>query len=165
MGFTLNLTKENIEQAKGNSFEPLPKGTYGARIYEAKVKSSKNSGNPMYEINYKVNYNGSERKIRGWHVIQGPGSFSSRNLLKALGLPVPEGEGEFEFPDADELIGEELNLKLDVRSYETLAGVRVEEVTRYQNNVAGTFPYDEDRHTVEGDDDGYGGAAPGGKLL
>ena len=165
MGFTLTLTKENIEQAKGGSFEPLPKGTYGATIFEAKTGPSKSSGNPMYTITYNVQVpGGKSRKIKGWHIIQGPGSFSTKNLLKALGRPTPDGEGEFEFPDADELIGEELNVKIGIDPYDTINPDTGEEETRYNNTIDGTFPYDEDRHSTFEDDE-EGAAAPGGKLL
>ncbi len=164
MGFTLKLTKENIEQAKGQSFEPIPKGVYGATIYEAKVGPSKSSGNPMYTVTYKVDFNGKPRKVKSWHVIQGPGSFSSANLLKALGLPFPDKdtkEGDFEFPDADELIGEELNVKVDVEPYDSLDEDTGEEVTRYNNVIRGTFAYDESKHS-EFDEEASG---PAGKLL
>ena len=165
MGFTIKLTKENIEQAKGGSFEPLPKGVYGATIVSAKVGNSKSSGNPMYTIEYNVEHSGGRtRKIKGWHVIAGPGSFSSANLLKALGLPFPGKDteaGEFEFPDGDELIGETLNVKVGVQSYETINPDTGEEETRYSNNIAGTFPYDENMHSAPGDEDD----SPSGNLL
>lgn len=166
MGFTLTLTKENIEEAKGSSFEPLPEGTYGARIQEVKIGPSKSSGNPMYTIDYLVEHDGGKpRKVRGWHVIQGRGSFSSSNLLKALGRPYPSKDAkageEFEFPDGDELIGEQLNVKLKLDSYETVNPDTGEEETRFQNQISGTFPYDESKHTTS---DG-GEAKPVGKLL
>lgn len=60
---------------------------------------------------------------------------------------------DFEFPDADELIGRELNIKVKVEPYKGMDEETGEEVTRYRNNVAGTYAYDEDRHTELSEDD------------
>lgn len=167
MGFKLKVTKKDIDNAVGGNFEPIPAGIYGARIVESVVKDSKSSGNPMYANNYFI-FEGAVtgRKIRGWHVIQGPGSFSSTALLKALELPylrkgmTDEELADFEFPDGDELIGRELNVKVGVDSYEALNEDTGEEETRFRNNIAGTFPYDPDRHTEADDED-----ADSGNLL
>lgn len=168
MAFTLALTADEIKKAQGGSFEPLPKGTYGASIYESVVKPSK-KGNLMYANVYKITAGptGIGRKIRGWHVIQGDGSFSSTNLLKALELPYPSKDtpaGDFEFPDGDEIVGLELNLKLDTEPYETINSDTGEEETRYNNVIKGTFIYDEDRHDDEVDEDSTGEAATGSFL-
>lgn len=168
MAFTLALTAEEIKKAQGTSFEPLPKGTYGASIYESVVKPSK-KGNLMYANTYKITAGptGIGRKIKGWHVIQGDGSFSSANLLKALELPYPDKDtpaGDFEFPDGEEIVGRELNLKLDVEPYDTLNADTGEEETRYNNVIKGTFIYDEDRHDDEIEEGEEAGAASGSFL-
>lgn len=168
MGFKLNITPEDIKNATGNTFEPIPEGIYGATIVEAVVKDSK-AGNPMYALNLRISEGatGIGRKIRSWHVIQGPGSFSSAALLKALDLPylkkgmTEEEIADFEFPDADDLIGRELNVKIKVESYEGLDEDTGEAETRYRNNVAGTYKYDPDRHTELEEDD----ASDSGSLL
>lgn len=171
MGFKLNITKKDIENAVGGNFDPVPAGVYGGTIVEAVIKDSKSSGNPMYALNIRISEGatGIGRKIRSWHVIQGPGAFSSTNLLKALDLPyirkdMTEQElEEFEFPDADDLIGRELNIKVGVDSYKGLNQETGEEETRYRNNIAGTFPYDPDKFSELDEDEG--GAADSGSLL
>lgn len=160
MGFKLTVSKKDIENAVGGNFEPIPAGIYGATIIEAEVKDSR-AGNPMYALQHRISAGatGIGRKIRSWHVIQGPGAFSSTQLLKALGLPylrkdMTEQELEdFEFPDADDLIGEEINVKVTVESFKGLNEETGEEETRYRNNIGGTYAYDEDRHTELEDDE------------
>ena len=166
MGFKLTVTKKDIDNAVGGNFEPIPAGVYGSRITNAIVKDS-SKGNPMYMVDHLIieGATGIGRKLKSWHVIQGPGSFGSTNLLKALDFPVlrkgmtDEEIEDYEFPDPDELIGLELNIKLEVESYPGMDEETGEEVTRYRNNVKGTFKYDEDRHTeLEEDDDSASGS-------
>lgn len=163
MGFKLDINKEDIKNAVGGNFEPIPAGVYGGTIVEAVVKDSKNSGNPMYALNIRVSEGatGIGRKIRSYHVIQGKGAFSSTALLKALDLPyirkdmTEEELADFEFPDGDELIGRELNIKVGIDSYPGMNEETGEEETRYRNQILGTFPYNPDKFTeLEDDDEG-----------
>lgn len=168
MAFKLDITAKDIEESVGKTFEPLSPGVYGAIIVESVVKNSK-KGNLMYANNYRITGGpeGIDRKIRGWHVIQGPGAFSSASLLKALGLPyIKKGMTEqeladFEFPDGDELIGQELNLKIKNEPYKGMDD-NGDEITKYQDSIGGTFPYDEDKHTEPEEDEEDSG---GGGLL
>lgn len=160
MGFNLNISKKDIENAVGGNFDPIPKGVYGATIIEAEVKDSR-AGNPMYALNLRIKggATGIGRKVRSWHVIQGPGAFSSTQLLKALELPYikkdmsEEELAEFEFPDADELIGRDINVKVDIDTYKGMNDETGEEETRYRNNIGGTYVYDEDRFTEAEDEE------------
>ena len=60
----------------------------------------------------------------------------------------------FEFPDAEDLIGREVNIKVGVDSYKGMDEETGDEETRYRNNIQGIFAYDPDRFTeLEEDDD------------
>lgn len=156
MGFKLNLTQDEIKNAQGGGFKPLPAGTYGAIVYDVTEKQSK-AGNDMYEIDFKITEGpeGIGRKQRGWFVVSGKALFSVVGLLKALGFDYPTKDtpaGEFEFPDGDEFLGKELNLKIDQEPYET-EDEDGKVVTAYRNNIKRTFPYDPDKITEAEDDD------------
>lgn len=156
MGFKLNLTAAEIKTAQGGSFPPLPEGTYGAVIYEVVEKQSK-AGNDMYQIDFKITEGpeGIGRKQRGWFVVSGKALFSVVGLLKALGLPYPTKDtpaGEFEFPDGDEFLGREVNIKLSQEGYET-EDASGNVVTQFRNNVKSVFAYDPDKIDEAADED------------
>lgn len=171
MGFSLGISKEDAKKALGTDFTPLAAGTYGSVIVEAVVKDSK-KGNKMYELNHRIvgGPEGVGRKIKSWHVLVGDGSFSTHNLLKALGEPyigkdtTDEEIENFEFPDGDELVGRELNIKIKQEAFQGLDDDD-KPITRYRNNVGGTFPPDEAKWS-DPDEGGEGGSsAPTGNLL
>lgn len=169
MGFSLGISKEDAAKAIGQDFTPLAAGVYGSRIIEAEVKDSK-KGNKMYVLKHLITGGpeGIGRKITSYHVIVGDGSFSTHALLKALGLPyinkdtTPEELESFEFPDAEELIGEELNIKIKQEPFKTLNDDGEEETT-FRNNVSGTHAPDEAKWTDPADDEGS--STPSGNLL
>lgn len=155
MGFKLNLTSDEIKNAQGGGFKPLPEGTYGAIVFDVTEKQSR-AGNDMYEIDFKITEGpeGIGRKIRGWFVVSGKALFSVVGLLKALDFPYPTKDtpaGTFEFPDGDEFLGKELNLKIKQEAYET-EGDDGEVVTAYRNNVNRVFAYDPDKISEAAED-------------
>lgn len=155
MGFKLNLTSDEIKSAQGGGFQPLPAGTYGAIVYDVTEKQSK-AGNDMYEIDFKITEGpaGINRKQRGWFVVSGKALFAVVGLLKALDFPYPTKEtpaGEFEFPDGDEFLGREVNIKIDQEAYET-EDDEGKTVTAYRNTLKRVFAYDPDRIDVAEDD-------------
>lgn len=160
MGFKLTVSKTDIENALGGNFEPIPAGVYGSTITEAVVKDSK-AGNPMYVVKHLITggATGIGRKITSYHVIQGKGAFSSTQLLKALELPyirkdMTEAELEdYEYPDPEDLIGNDLNVKIVTEPYTGMDPETGEPETRYRNNIAGTYVHDEDRFTELEDED------------
>lgn len=189
MGVKLNLTNDEIKKAQGGGFETLPAATYGASIYTSELKKSKSSGNPMYQIDFKITEGpaGIGRRVRGWFVLTGKGLFKLVELNKATGFPYPDKStpaGEFEFPDADEYLGIKVNIKLDIQEYESVAterdvengvlnsetGLPVQEegepVTKTQNNIAKVLEYDEDKiTTAEELEAGESEQASGGLFL
>lgn len=165
MGFKLNLTSDEIKKAQGGAFPPLPAGTYGAIVFDVTEKTSK-AGNDMYEIDFKITEGpeGIGRKQRGWFVVSGKALFSVVGLLKALDLPYPSKDtpaGEFEFPDGDEFLSREVNLKITQEAYET-EDEDGKVVTAYRNNISRVFAYDPDKITEA---DGDGGTPAAGNFL
>lgn len=161
MGFKLNLTESEIKKAQGGSFPPLPEGTYGAIVFDVTEKTSK-AGNDMYEIDFKITEGpeGIGRKQRGWFVVSGKALFSVVGLLKALDFPYPTKDtpaGEFEFPDGDEFLGKEVNLKIAQDPYQT-EDESGNVVTTYRNNIKRVFAYDPDKITEADEDDSAPGA-------
>lgn len=154
MGFKLNLTADEIKNAQGNNFKPLPAGTYGAIIFDVTEKQSK-KGNDMYEIDFKITDgpDGIGRKQRSWFVIKGDALFAYVGLAKATDKPYPAkgDEGEFEFPDGDEFLGLEVNIKIALDPYET-EDDEGKVVTAYRNKITKVFKYDPDRIDVAEDD-------------
>lgn len=155
MGFKLNLTGEEIKQAQGGGFPTLPAGTYGAVIYNNTQKLSKSSGNPMFEIDYKIveGPTGTGRRQRAWYTLTGKGLFKLVELNKATGFPYPDKDtpaGEFEFPDADEYHGKKVNIRLAVEEYESVDDDGAD-VTKTRNNVANVYAYDPDKITTAED--------------
>ena len=156
MGFKLNLTNDEIKTAQGGGFKPLPEGVYGAIVFDVKEKQSK-AGNDMYEIDFKITEGpeGIGRKIRSWFTVSGKALFSYVGLAKATGKPYPDKTteaGEFEFPDGDEFLGDEVNLKIVQEAYET-EDDDGEVVTAYRNTIKRVFAYDPDKITTEIDDE------------
>lgn len=189
MGYTLNLTKDEAKSAAGGGFEPLPVGTYGAVVYDVTQSASKSSGNQMYTINFKItSEHGKGRKVRAYYSFSPKALFKLVELNKAIGLPVPsKNGGDFEIPDADEYLSEEVNIQLSLDPYASVAtaddveanktaededkilnsdtGEPVTEegepVVKYRNGVKRVFAYDESRHT---DPDAEDSEGPEGNL-
>lgn len=146
MGVTLNLTADEIKDAQSSGFKPIPEGIYAATIYDAKLGKSK-AGNDMYVLDFKITDGPEVRKnykIRSWFVIKANALFSLIALNKAVGFAYPTKEtpaGEFEFPDADEYIGLEVNLKIVQEPYETVDDDD-NDITAFRNNVKTVLPFD-----------------------
>ena len=154
MGIKLNLTNDQIKEAQGNRFPTLPAGTYGATIYAAKEDVSKSSGNPMYVIDYKITEGpaGVGRKLRSWYAITPKALFKLIELHKAIDFEYPNKDtpaGEFEFPDADDYLGLEVNVKLAIEEYNGVDPDTGDDAVLTRNNVSKVFPYDPDKITTE----------------
>lgn len=164
MGFKLSLDKSEIKKALGGGLEPLPEGTYGAVIFEAVETTSKN-GNDMYRINFRITEGpeGVGRKIFGYFTVTGKALFSVVGLLKATGFPYPDKDtpaGEFEFPDAEDFVGKEVNIKITQTPY-TSEDDDGNIVTAYRNNVSRVYSYDADKISIAEDEE----ATSGGQFL
>lgn len=148
MPIKINLTQDEIKASQSTLPPALAAGTYGAIVYDAKFGDSK-AGKPMYTIDFKITDGpeGVNRKIRSWYSLAPNALFSTIGLNKAVGFPYPTKDtpaGEFEFADADEYIGQKVNLKIEQEAYQTVDEDE-NEVTGYRNVVKRVFPYDEDK--------------------
>lgn len=148
MGFKLNLTNEEIKKAQSNVIPPLAEGIYSATVYDAKEAVSK-AGNDMYVLDFKITDGpeGIGRKVRSWFTIKADALFSLIALHKALDFPYPNKEtpaGEFEFPDADEYLGKEVNLQIVQEPYASVDDDD-NEVTLFRNNVKKVLKFDPDK--------------------
>jgi hypothetical protein len=188
MGIKINLTPDEIKGAQGQAFAPLPDGVYGAKVYTSEYKLSKSSNKPMYQIDFKIveGPTGIGRRQRAWFSISGKALFKGVELLKALGHEYPDKNtpaGEFEFPDADEFLGELVNIRLEQEEYASVATERDvengvlnaetgepvteegEPVTKTQNRVARVAPYDADKITTAEELEERESAEAGGLFL
>lgn len=168
MGIKVNLTQDEIKGAQSSAPAPLPEGIYGAQIYNAVYKLSKSSNKPMYEIEFKITDGPAgigRKRLLYWASLAPNALFSTIKVLKALGLPYPNKEtpaGEFEFPDAEEFVGEQVNIKLIVEPYASVND-EDEEITAYRNVVKDVRKYDVDKVTDAEDVDDA--ASAGGVFL
>lgn len=147
MGFKLNLTNEEIKKAE-SGFTPLPAGIYAATVYDAKEAVSK-AGNDMYVLDFKITDGpeGVGRKIKSWFTVKADALFSLIALHKAVGFPYPDKNtpaGEFDFPDADEYLGKEVNIQITLEPYQSVDDDG-EEVTLFRNNVKKVLTADPDK--------------------
>ena len=86
-------------------------GPHPAKIVGAVQRESKN-GNPMLEITVKIGTPGNTVEIRH-HLVFTPNTV--RILLQfaeAIGLPIPQGEGEHLTIEADQCIGQRAQVEL-----------------------------------------------------
>lgn len=166
MGIKINLTADEIKDAQGG-FKPIPEGVYGATVYSAVYKLSK-ARKPMYEVEYLITEGPEVRKnfkIKSWYSLQPNALFGTIGLLKALDLPYPAKgtpAGEFEFPDAEELVNHSVNLRIILDPY-TTEGDDGGEETAYRNQVKAVFPYDETK--IDGPEDEDSATVKSGLFL
>lgn len=149
MGIKLNLTGEEIKAAQGGAFPPLAEGTYGAVIYDAKFGQSK-AKNDMYTITFKINEGpeGINRQLKGWFTLTPAALFKVVELNKAVGFPYPTKDtpaGEFEFNDAEDYLGKQVNIVIVQEAYESVDEETGEDITAYRNNVKYVRKYDPDK--------------------
>lgn len=146
MAVTLNLTNDDIKAAQSTGPKPLEAGTYGAVIFESQLKESK-AGNQMYVLDFKITDGpeGIGRKLKSWFVLKPDALFSLIALNKAVDFPYPTKDtaaGGFEFPDADEYLGKEVNLQITLEPYNSV-DEDGEDIVAFRNNVKKVFKYDE----------------------
>lgn len=112
-------------------FEPLPAGSYNARIIDVKKGISQN-GNEKLEVTFKVTDPATYRGRQAWANISlvDHALFSLKQLLHAAGYPREQLEGVVEF-DTDDLRGVEVTIHLRNSRYERADGLQATEIFRY----------------------------------
>lgn len=167
MARTLNISSEERKEVKAsNSFAPLPAGWYNVAVFNAEEKAydgpnskgKEHAGEPYYNLELRViegDFNA--RRLYGIQVPlftkwgpstkEGPnkGKRFPTNFLpffEALADEFGDPEGEFEVPDADDLLGKKLTVRVRVVAddYKIKQG----EKDAKRNEVNGFRAYDED---------------------
>lgn len=117
----------SAEDAAGSTFSVAPAGDYDVvidNVEEAESKSAKNAGKPMYVVYFKSldeSFTGTQRTYAClWYEAR----YTIIDLMKATGFKVEAGK--LEVPDADEFIGKEVTIKLDVETYTNKDGEEAE---------------------------------------
>jgi hypothetical protein len=152
----LNLTATEIKDAQ-SGYQALPAGIYSATVYDAKFGDSK-AGNPMYTLDFLITDGPEVRKnfkMKGWFVLKANALFSLIALNKSVGFPYPKKDtpaGEFEFPEAEEYLGKEVNLKI-VREPYPSEDDEGNEIVAYRNNIKTVLPFDPDKVDGPADED------------
>lgn len=122
MGINLNFT--GVET---NSFDPIPKGTYHATIFEVQNQETK-KGDPMLVFQFKiVEEKQNNRRAFLNHVIKPTTLWSLKNTLLAAGLSEEELDGELDL-DLDDLCGRMVRIVIGHETYEGEVRDRVKRV-------------------------------------
>lgn len=148
LSFVVNKAEftENAEDL-GGSFEPLPAGNYEVALVDAKIAKFAKQGNyantDSYHLTWKItdqNEVGANRRlwsrvalIPNWlpknGAATGSSNFTLTQFANALGI-VPDDDGAFELPDADEILDQDVTIGVEVivREYN---GKESNEINRY----------------------------------
>lgn len=148
LSFVVNKQEfaENAEDL-GGTFEPLPAGNYEVALVDAKIKKFANSGQyadtDSYRLTWKItdqNEEGVNRRlwsqvalIPNWFpkngAATGSANFTLVQFANAIGI-VPDDDGSFELPDADEILDQDVTIGVEVvvREYK---GKEINEINRY----------------------------------
>lgn len=135
---SFNLTSN--EETSGDAFEPLPEGWYDVvvdAVSEEASKSPKNSGKPMYVVDYKIeggDFDG--RTKREWSCLWAGALFTQVSLQKAIGRPETVEGGKLEVLTPDELIGERLRIKIKHKQEKYTPKDSTEEVETTRDNIS-----------------------------
>jgi hypothetical protein len=127
----------SAKEASSKVFEVLPTGWYKATISDVDLKESKsekNNGKPFYAIEFTINapdkFEG--RKVFSNVMLWAGAAYSLNQLLNALGINT-EADQEVEVPDPDELLGEEMMIRVGYKPAQTVT-VRGETKTYDEGN-------------------------------
>ncbi len=113
------MPKLTIDATEATSFEPIPSGTYDARISTIKEPRTSAKGTEYIPIGFEVvdgDYEG--RWIWSNFMLSGKGVGITLDFInKALGTEYSAADEEFDF-DFDDLIGAEVQLVTALEEYE-----------------------------------------------
>lgn len=135
---SFNISEEDVV---GRTFEPVEAGWYDVTIdnvEEAESKSEKNTGKPMYIVDFKSLDEKFTGKQRTYACLWYEARFTIVDLMKATGFKVVAGD--LEIPPADDFIGKELSIKLAIEDYTTKEGEKSKRNTIKEYRALGTAP-------------------------
>lgn len=122
MGISLDFTG-----VESNSFDPIPKGTYHATIFEVTQKETK-KGDPMLVFQFKiVEEKQNNRRAFLNHVIQPNTLWSLKNTLVAAGYTQEDLSGSLDL-DLDDMCGRVVRIVIGHEVYEGETRDRIKKV-------------------------------------
>lgn len=156
MGITVAVSGEDAKASSG-VFKAYPEGEYVGEIIDVKqsaVKGGANKGKPTLEVQFKFTEAGPGdefvgKKYKEFQVplfgkwASGKSAFQFYQFFKALGVVFPEGDGEVELPDIEDLWGQEVGIRLTREEKEDGKGNKVTDDDGnqvYVNRTSGFFP-------------------------
>lgn len=146
MGIAINVTGKEASSAP---MEPVPAGKYKVVVSDAELResqSAKNKGKPFAALELTIAEVGidghdkySGRKMWANVMLFEGALYSAVQILKALGRDV--SEGQMEFPDLDELVGEEFVVRVAVQKEREYTDANTGEVKNAdaRNEVKGWY--------------------------
>jgi hypothetical protein len=144
MGLKVTMS---AKEASSKVFEIMPTGWYKVTISGCELKEStseKNPGKPMYNVEFTIN---EPEKFEGRKVFTNiclweGALYSANQLLNALGIAT--SEGEIEIPEPEDLLGEEIMIKLGYKPAQKVMVKGVEKTYDENNEVKGMAAISDD---------------------
>jgi hypothetical protein len=143
------------EEASSKVLEPVPSGWYIANITDVEMKEVQNPpkpgkkdnrGEPFYSMELTIEspekYEG--RKVWTNVMLFAGALYSAVQLVGAIGGEVPEGEGELEIPDPEELLGKQVAIKVAVQGERTAIVNGEKKTFEPRNDVKGFKKVDDE---------------------
>lgn len=171
-GIVVNVSKKESEAA---SFEDLPVGKFQMVISDVELresKSEKNKGKPMYAIEFTIAETGDEnhdkyagRKAWTNACLWDGALYTIINIMKALDMPVDEGQ--LEIPAIDELVSQELIVRIGRTGEQKVTDPNTGEIKTYEakNEPKGFFKIGTTEIKVPKQGVGAGAASSGGQSI
>lgn len=142
-GLRVNFSdKEASSEAR--SAELLPRGDYHVSLTDIEyreVREGKNEGKPYWNLEFTIQ-SGPYENRKAWTncMLFSPALYTLAQLLKACGYDIDEGD--FEVPEPDELIGQEMVAVITVKGKSK--NKQTGEEYEARNEVKGIKAYDAD---------------------
>jgi len=124
----INVSSKAVEDSKGSGFKPIDAGEYEATIYAveeiehfSKKPESPYYNTPAYNIQWKiVGPKFANRRLftrlalrPTWE--KGTSNFLFFHLANAVGVDIPKDGGDIDYPEADDLLGQPVNIVVKVK--------------------------------------------------
>lgn len=142
-GLRVNFSEKEAS-SEARSAELLPRGDYHVRLTDIEyreVREGKNAEKPYWNLEFTIQSGPYEnRKVWTNCMLFAPALYTFAQLMKACGYDIEEGE--FEVPEPDELIGQEMVAVVTVKGKSKNKDTGEEYESR--NEVKGIKAYDAD---------------------
>jgi len=128
------------EEAASEARKPIPRGEYHVKITDIELKESqseKNFGKPYWGMEFTIQdgeYSG--KKVWTNCMLFNGALYTFSQLMKALGYDV--SAGEFEVPDPEDLIGQDVIVRVTIRPERTVGDKTYDESNEVKSIKAWT---------------------------